>query len=461
MKTIIENNLEIVNSIREIYRSDFIMVRKMIEKHFIPSNEEKKNNAEIPTPVVLVEEMLDKVPVDYWSSTTNKTFEPCCGKGNFVLGVVDRMLKGLEHIEDKKDRCIIVMRNLYYADITTLNVFITTELLKCHLEKYCNGEVLEFSFNKYIGNTLELDIKTYWNIEGFNLVVGNPPYSKRKGECNLYISFIQTTFDNLVRNGYLLFVTPRTSINYLIGTETFRQKINKLYNILYINSSNNIKNKYFKKVGSDFVYFLVQNSEYNDITSVLFENNSLGYITLEFNKILDLSDNNFIDKNILLNKLIKNNLNEWNRKAARIETNLSDIQTIDRPNKIIYKIKTKVIDYKYTDKTHKDFNIYKVLYPTLGNNYIIDKDRNLFPGTSFVVYIPCIDLLECNNIIKLKDSLLFKYLINIFKSHKSPTDYIWRNLAKNGYFNINIINDNDIYKYFNLTPEEVNIIESK
>jgi hypothetical protein len=69
-------------------------------------------------------------------------------------------------------------------------------------------------------------------------------------------------------------------------------------------------------------------------------------------------------------------------------------------------------------------------------------------------------LIECNNIIKLKDSLLFKYLINIFKNQRSPTDYIWRNLVKNGYFNINIINDNDIYRYFNLTPEEVNIIES-
>ena len=47
-------------------------------------------------------------------------------------------------------------------------------------------------------------------------------------------------------------------------------------------------------------------------------------------------------------------------------------------NKIVYKIKTNEIEYRYTDKTHNDFNKFKVLYPTLGNNYIIDKDKNIF-----------------------------------------------------------------------------------
>ena len=51
MKQIIDMNDDIVNSIREIYRiATPSNLRSLIEKHFIPSNDEKKKNAEIPTP---------------------------------------------------------------------------------------------------------------------------------------------------------------------------------------------------------------------------------------------------------------------------------------------------------------------------------------------------------------------------------------------------------------------------
>ena len=47
MADIIDNNEEIVDTIREIYRiSTPDNLRKLIEKHFIPSNDEKKKNAD-------------------------------------------------------------------------------------------------------------------------------------------------------------------------------------------------------------------------------------------------------------------------------------------------------------------------------------------------------------------------------------------------------------------------------
>ena len=70
-----ENNNEIINNIREIYRtSPANKIHQLIAKHFIPSIEEKKNNAEIPTPIILVEEMLDKIPSEFWE-TPHKVFE--------------------------------------------------------------------------------------------------------------------------------------------------------------------------------------------------------------------------------------------------------------------------------------------------------------------------------------------------------------------------------------------------
>ena len=63
---IMDSNNEIINNIREIYRTaPSNKIHQLIARHFIPSIEEKKNNAEIPTPIVLVNEMLDKIPVDF------------------------------------------------------------------------------------------------------------------------------------------------------------------------------------------------------------------------------------------------------------------------------------------------------------------------------------------------------------------------------------------------------------
>jgi hypothetical protein len=220
MTNIIDNNREIVDNIREIYNRNTcspIKLRQLIAKHFIPTANEQKNNAEVPTPVKLVDEMLDRIPLEFWNSP-NKVFEPCCGKGNFVLGIFDRFYKGLEaKYPNNIERCKVIMTQcIYYADLTTLNVFITTELLKCHVQNYyycAGGELdIDYSFNNYTGDTLKFDITKEWNITGFDAVIGNPPYNS-SGDTStgntIWQDFTKKSLNVwLVPNGYLLFVHP-------------------------------------------------------------------------------------------------------------------------------------------------------------------------------------------------------------------------------------------------------------
>jgi len=118
MNNIIDNNREIIDNIREIYSiAPAHKLRELIEKHFIPTNEEKKRNAEVSTPVKLVDEMLDKMPIDFWK-TPQKVFEPCCGKGNFVLGIFDRFYKGLDFLPSfplRHSLCILRVFCVYSA----------------------------------------------------------------------------------------------------------------------------------------------------------------------------------------------------------------------------------------------------------------------------------------------------------------------------------------------------------
>lgn len=214
MNNIIDNNAEIVNNIREIYSiAPWHKLRELIEKHFIPTSEEKKRNAEIPTPSKFVDNMLDTYPAEFWK-TPNKVFEPCCGKGNFVLGIFDRFYKGLaEMYPDEIERCRVIMTEcIYYADLTPLNVFITTEILKCHIQSYCGLEELDFEFHHNTGNSLELDIKNKWNIDGFKGICGNSPYNSSgdTGTGNtIWQDFTRKSINEwLLPNGYLLFVHP-------------------------------------------------------------------------------------------------------------------------------------------------------------------------------------------------------------------------------------------------------------
>ena len=442
---------QIIRTVKELFMKNINNSKQLgmlIDKYLIPQELEKKSNAEVSTPFKLRQEMLDKIPVEFWSKK-HKVFEPCAGKGGFIVDIIDRFMNGLkEIIPDEKERYkTIVEECLYFSDINRTNIFIC---------KLLTDPYNEYKLNYNEGNTLELDIREKWDIEGFDAVIGNPPY-QGTGRKKLYINFIVYSLNILYQYGILLFITPQLAINFIIGNEISQQKIDKLYDIKYINVSDSIKNLHFKNTGSDFAYYYVIKDEYKNKTNIVYKNNKQDIINISFNSIISFENSSH---NKILNKLIITKNNEWGRKAARIDKNLKMNIEGNYVNKIIYKIKTNEIEYRYTNKTHNDFNLFKVLYPTLGNTYIIDKDRNLFPGTSFVVYIPCSSLKECNNILRLKDSNIFKYLLNKFENHRSPVDYIWRNLIKPAEFNIDINNENDIYKYFNLTNEEIEIIES-
>ena len=212
MNQIIDNNIEIVNNIREIYNTaPSHKLRELIEKHFIPTNEEKKKNAEVSTPVKLVEEMLDTIPGEFWK-TPHTVFEPCCGKGNFILGIFDRFFQGLQELyPDIGERCEKIMKEcIHYADISYLNVFITTEILKCHIES--NGGSHTGYFKSYVGDTLQIDINEKWGIKGFDAVVGNPPYNSSGNTATgntIWQNFTKKSIQEwLIQGGYLLFVHP-------------------------------------------------------------------------------------------------------------------------------------------------------------------------------------------------------------------------------------------------------------
>ena len=187
----------IIRTIKEIFiknKDNIKGLSKSIDKYLIPQEIEKKSNAEVSTPYELRQEMLDKIPKDFWK-TPKKVFEPCSGKGGFVIDIIERFMIGLkDSIPDKEERYkTIVEECLYFSDINPTNIFI------CKLLVDIDNK---FKLNYNEGNTLELDIKEKWNIIGFDAVIGNPPYnsSGNTGTGNtIWQEFTKVSLTKLVK----------------------------------------------------------------------------------------------------------------------------------------------------------------------------------------------------------------------------------------------------------------------
>ncbi len=204
----------------------------------IPSCEGKENGM-VYTPTTIKNFILkstitsDSVPI---------ICDPSCGCGSFLISAA-------EYIHKKYHLC--------YGDIFTNHIFgidiIAHNIFKCkilfHLMALINGEQIKTSFNLAAGNSLEINwSKTFPNMptEGFDYVVGNPPYVRSKnlsdavkdslcswettksGTVDLYIPFYELGIKILSSNGKLGYISPNTFLQSVNG-RNLRDFLNSLY----------------------------------------------------------------------------------------------------------------------------------------------------------------------------------------------------------------------------------------
>ena len=94
MENIDKNGIRLLKIAKKLFSKNINNLSKLsqlIDKYLIPQELEKKNNAEISTPRKLRQEMLDKMPLEFWIKQ-NKVFEPCCGKGGFIIDIIEKFV---------------------------------------------------------------------------------------------------------------------------------------------------------------------------------------------------------------------------------------------------------------------------------------------------------------------------------------------------------------------------------
>jgi site-specific DNA-methyltransferase (adenine-specific) len=242
-----------------------------------------------------------------------------------------------------------------------MNTFITTEILKCHIQSYTGLDELDYKFNSYTGDTLDLKVKESLKIYKFDAVIGNPPYStdpSKRDNKPLYNKFTEQYIDY---GKLLLFVVPSKWFVGGKGVNEFRAFMMKRRDIKTITHEDDSKRWFGNniEVKGGVNYFLKDESHNGDCNI-----NGELYNLSKYDSIIMPKYHGIIDV-VIKNESMKSLDDVYMGRCFGIETN--DKRLTDSGNIKCYvsslksKDRIKYIDeYEFTDKN----TFWKVVTPT-------------------------------------------------------------------------------------------------
>lgn len=416
-------------------KQDYIKLKKYYDEELnLDKNLFKTSNDE-PTPISCIEEIFSKIPEIYLKNADLKWLDPCCGSGNFFI-VAFNLLK--KYHNEKH----ILENMLYFNDINDDRLNIVKDV-------FCNKE---YKLNIYSYDFLNINEEEF---SKFDIIVANPPYAKlldngkrASKNHNLIKPFINKTLNILNENGLMIYIIPdnwmsKADRNTLITKLTEKQ-------ILYLNI--HTAKKYFKKIGSSFTWFLIENKPFykdikiegiwkkkhyiDDVYSI-----KRTYIPLYYNKIIQSILAKTIDNDNRKFKVeTSSNLHKYTKKK-----NIKSVKNEEFKYKLIHTPTQTV----WSNIPHKWQEGYKVFIGTTSYYKTFVDNCGM---TQSIAFIRCTKE-EADNFNKILQHPLYKFINNICR---------WGN-----FNNIRILqsfpycdNYENVYKLFNITENEQEFIKN-
>ncbi|MCT4598296.1 MAG: SAM-dependent methyltransferase [Vallitalea sp.] len=363
---------------------------------FVISPAEKVVSGAVYTPVFIREFIVENAFNQLDFQDDIKVCDPACGCAGFLYSAAKRIkeINGRTYEE-------IFENNIFGVDIQEYSVKRSKLLLS--LLAISEGEdLVEFSFNIHTGNSLSFSwADNITQFEGFDLIVGNPPYVCSRnieeeskvllqnwkvcstGHPDLYIPFFELGIESLKPNGVLGYITMNSffkSVNGRALREYFGEKMLSFEII-------------------DFAGLQIFNSKSTYTCICLIQNIQDEY--LSYNKLDNISEleTNEINYNRILYNLLDAN-NGWNLNEIEF---LNRIESIGEPLGIKYKSRNGIATLKNKiyifDITKEDADYY---YLDNGSVFPIEKEicKDIINPNK---------LIKNNSIKKLKKKLIFPY----------------------------------------------------
>jgi hypothetical protein len=222
---------------------------------------------------------------------------------------------------------------------------------------------MELNINMNVGDTLELDIKKKWGIDGFDVVVGNPPYNKPKeskvrkggyGGNSLWDKFIEKTLNHFLKlEGLMLFVNPpawRKPEHYLFN------KMTKENQLVYLKCFSEQESKKMFRCSTIVDYYIIEKQTKYKKSIIYGQDNK------EYN--IDLEKWNFIPSGDIeiINKIIGSNEVVYNRSLYGTDKKwVSNNKDKEFKYKIIHNMTNNGYGYVWSSENKGHIGIKKVI----------------------------------------------------------------------------------------------------
>jgi SAM-dependent methyltransferase len=431
---------EVIQPIKKITidTSNFDEIAKYYDEILNTDKSTYKSSNDEPTPIDCISEMISKIPNDLWGKSDLSILDPCCGNGNFSIPIIFELLK----YHDKKT---ILEQILEFNDINE-NRLENVRSIFCS-EKY----------NLQITNH---DFITFNSSKKYDLIVANPPYAKllengkrASKNHNLIKDFIEKALSQLKPSGYLLFITPDNWMSYADRNVL----IEIITSLQIIHLDIHTAKKYFKKIGSSFTWYVIQNCAFYKNINVSGIWKKKEYVSSVISK-----PRKYIP--LLYNQIVQNILSKTvdNTSLPKFEIKTSSYLHKYTKAEIISDKKTEVFKYKlihtpsqtvYSSKPHKFQDGYKIFISTTDKYSVFIDNCGM---TQSIVFIICSSEEEAEKYLEILKHPLYVFINNICR---------WGN-----FNNIRILqsfpipsieyhgNHQELYNYFNITKEEVEYI---
>lgn len=418
-----------------ILNSSFDMLKHYYDACLNLDKTTYKSSNDEPTPIDCIIEMMQTIPSTFWNKNNLSILDPCCGNGNFAVVILDILLR---HNNHSREKCLNEI--IHFNDINE-------DRLKNVRDVFCA--------DRFHLNITSEDFLISNSLVKHDLIVANPPYAKMlengkraSKNHNLIKDFIDKSLSMLKPNGLLLFITPDNWMSFA-DRNTLIETITQLQILrLDIHSAK----KYFKKIGSSFTWYLIENCpSYKNIEVSgmwkkkpyhgLVQSKQRKYIPLLYNQLVQ----NILMKTVDNEALVK----------FKIETS-SDLHRYtkrdliaDEANEIFkHKLIHTPSQTVFSSRPHKFQDGYKVFISTTDKYQVF---IDMCGMTQSIVFIRCQSEAIAKRYQQILQHPLYLFINNICRWGNFNNIRILQSFPMPEVENIS---EEGIYNYFNITQEE-------
>jgi len=421
-----------------------------------PKIVEKRKFGEVFTPMGFINDKMLKSIEDYWKEKhdediwTNENvtwYDPAAGMGNFHIAIYYKLFDGLkDKIPSKKKRKKhIIEKQLFFGELNKKN---------CHIISQLFNPNNKYKLNLYRGDTLTIELPKIFNLDKFDIIIGNPPYNEEltsTGAKPLYNKFIEYYVDKC---NMLSFIVPSRWFAGGKGLDKFREMMLNRTDILYIKHEPDASIIFGNTVNIEggVNYFLID-KEHDGLCDF----NGTKVKFSDYDIILDNKYYSIVNRLMKYDKLTDLYLGRY----FGIESN--DKRLTDDNTSIKCYVSQQKGFVKYIDKKtiKKEYNFYKIITARangkngcFGNTFIGDK-KEVHTGSYISFKVKNKD--DATSLLSYMKCKLPNFMVSLRKISQDissstckwiplpPLDREWT--------------DDEVYKYFDLSNDEIKLVQ--